>query len=479
MKTFTCSIYLMILPVFLFLGQLAVAQDYKALSTDGEYFFHNPANNSMIAIRIDSTKIVVNDVYYYNFKQIRHKDYNCAIPNGSSWLGDPVVENPDGTFLFRNIDPEYGNQTDSIFIKSKAGLNQSWVLYRYPQYSDYIEAQVTALQNSTFLGIVDSVKVISLQHKDASGQLVQDELNGQQLKLSKHHGLIRLPKFDEFPTYAYFYDIAGMTNPPAGNVNPDIRSVFDFEPGDEIHTHYLSSSFGPFSSTEINSIKKITGKSISPLNDWISYKYDICWQKTLITSPDLNPQYESGQQQVNDTIWFNSSLAFELSKEPDEAIINPAPGWMYTSSGLLKLGRSAKFLDYNYPFSPPIPGEDCWNMVMVDGCCNPYYITGLGGPYYDCPSYLFWYTDILEIVFYKKGSETWGTPFDCDSLLQVGLPELPHNQQLSIYPNPTSGEISISVPADLNFPLWLDVFDLSGRRVAGFRQDKVSQTYDI
>lgn len=455
------------------------AQDYKALKTDASYYFYNSNANDIIAIKIDSIVISSNDIMYFNFPQIRPTDNSfCYISNGASWLGDPVIEKPGGIFLFRTVDALNGSRTDTLVIKSQATLNEEWKFSDFPLTADHIDAQVTAIVNMTFLGLVDSVKIISLTRKDVSGMVVPDAINGEEIRISKNYGLIRLPKFDDFNNYMRFYEITGKTNPATGNINPDINNIFDFEVGDEIHTRFFSNAYNYSTSTEIWTIKRVTGKSTSLTNEWKAYKYDICFLKIFKSSPDWIPQYETEHQSTDDTIFLNSDFAFELAKEPNQTYNEPGSGWMLGTTAVLKFQRSAKFLNYNYPFSQSYP-DSCWSMVMVDGGCDPYYIKGLGGPYYDCPPIILWYTYIQEIVYYKKGSETWGTPLSCDSLQSVGIEEHPLIKTITIYPNPSYGTITVSIPENLQTPCKLEIFDISGRLSKIIEIEQRSKSFDI
>lgn len=442
----------------------APAQNYEAIKTDASYYFYHSGSNDLIAMKIDSVAVSGNDILYFNFPQIRPTENSfCYTPDGASWLGDPVIEKPGGIFLFKTVDQTYGNQTDTLVIKTQAALNETWKFSGFPFTNDHVEAQVSSVENMTFLGLTDSVKIITLTRRDASGILVSDAINGEQIRLSKNYGLIRLPKFDDFNDYRRFYEITGKTNPSTGYTNPDLNTIFDFEVGDEIHTHYYSNWFNYSASTEIWTIKRVTGKSISPTNNWKSYKYDICFLKILKSAPEWVPEHETGHQSADDTIFLNSEFAVELAKEPNQTYLDPGSKWIMGTTAFLKLQRTAKYLNYNNPFASSSPEDSCWSLVMVDGGCDPYYITGLGGPYYDCPSNVYWYNYIQEIVYYQKGSETWGTPLNCDSLLQVGIDDIPATQKVNIYPNPTAGQVTVSIPVTVEIPCEIQVSDFSGR----------------
>jgi len=454
------------------------AQYFKAIKADAEYCFRDTIYNEIQTYKIDTTIYLNGDVYYYNFKQIRPTSTPyCYTPDGSSWLGDPVIEKPDGTFLFRNVDYNSGELTDTIFIKTQATLNQKWHLYNYPGNSDYLEAEVTSIQNETCIGIFESVKTFTLTRKNSTGSVVPDYINGQEIKLSKHFGLTRLPKFDFFPATPRFYEIIGKTNPVSGLVNPGIHEIYDFEPGDEYHTYELRYYYNYDYSEESWQIKRVLEKLVSSDDEWVCYKSDICLLNRYGHAGDYT--YSNYHSIHIDTIYFNSELANGLSKQPSESIVT-LPSSYYTMSfeydGFIKYGKFAKYLNQaNELYLPQANG--CWKSYNIEFPCEPIYIQGLGGPYYDCPS-MFYDASFLELVYYKKGNETWGNPLSCDSLLTVGLKDLTRSHSLTVSPNPTNGIISVTVPEGKQSGRF-ELFDLSGRMVAGFNQKQEIEQFDI
>lgn len=460
---------------FSFTTIIAVAQNYEAIKTDASYYFYSSIDNSLIAIRIDSVKCMNGDNYYYNFHQIRPTEVGgCYTRLGSSWLGDPIIEKPGGKFVFRKINSENGIPYDSIFIKTRALHGDSWRLLDFSQNSEYIQGSITAVVYKEFIGLSDSVKIITLTHRDGYGQLISDPINNKELWLSKNYGLIQLPKFEKFPYLTDLYTIAGKTNPETGYINPTAREVFNFEPGDEIHTKYIEETFTSSIIITGYTVTNIITKTLSPTDDWVAYRYSGC-SLTIHEGTGFTTLYESHSFDYTDTIFYYES---PLNFEPNEAIVNTGNGWMYGSMGLLKFNRSAKLLEDDYSYNY-ILESNCWSQIYSDGLCPPYYITGLGGPYYNCLSYPYWSSDILEIIYYKKGSETWGTPLDCDSLLKVSITESPLIQKVKIYPNPTSGTIMVSIPENIQFPCTLEIFDISGRFSRAFTLNQQTQFFDL
>ncbi len=360
------------------------AQDYIAVKTGAEQLFRDALGAELIGIRIDSVVTVGNDVYYYNFRQPRPTDYGCWVTDGASWLENEIVEKQDGSFQF--IVYSFSPDSADIFtIQTKAAISQTWRFYNYHNNTDYLEASVLQLTLMNFLGLSDSVKIISLQRKDASGQLVIDPINDATILLSKYYGLIRLPKFDDFNSFPRFFEIAGMTNPVTGIVIPTFHDIYSYDIGDEFHTIYslLTSTYERLT---VSTIRVVTGKEVYTSGDSIKYTYHECKSVTHDYSPVDSTYYSNTEDAISETIRFNELDNEGMAKMPDETILSSSsvPARAYSSHMYLFNGRAKKNLDNEnlgfYYFS-----EDCWMPVVTDSCLpDQGFISGLGGPYYYC-----------------------------------------------------------------------------------------------
>lgn len=484
MKSLVKISFIILSVSLMFSTQITDAQNYKAIITDSEHFFYDSTSRNIISIRIDSSKIIGNDIFYYNFKQIRLTDNGCYIIDGNSWLGDQVIEKPDGTFVFTVYPFSPPDSAHTYRILTRSGLNQTWHFYDFHPVNDYVEAKLTEIKYMSFLNLTDSVRVVSLTRKNAAGQIIESPVNTQKLLISKNHGLIKLVKFDEIPYYEMyqFFDLVGKTNPENGINNVKTMQIYDFEPGDEFHTVFFERSYiSPNTATKISTISRILERINYPSGDSVSYRIEQCQSSSWLNTGT----WYASEHRFDTIIQTYSPLKTpEFETLPLETVVSASfNGWAtYTSMGFMVTDTQIPI--YDILFKAILPNAfwtnngGCWGQIIFDGCYYPdYYFKGLGGPYYDCGEPAWGPEN--ELVYYKKGPITWGTPLVCDSLLQVGLPEMPHDQQLSIYPNPTSGEISISVPAGFHFPCVLNIFDLSGRKVVGFTMEQAIQSFDI
>jgi len=97
--------------------------------------------------------------------------------------------------------------------------------------------------------------------------------------------------------------------------------------------------------------------------------------------------------------------------------------------------------------------DSCWHVLLVDGATNNSYIKSLGGPYF---SYTGFYMDSHDrtLVYYKKGSTTWGVP-----LVISGVNQPKAESNITVLPNPTIDKISIN---NLTETCTFELLDLKG-----------------
>ncbi len=486
-----CLIRFLNIPILLFAlicAENISAQNYEAVKANAEYFFKDSINQDILAIRIDTVFKDENDIIFGNFKQIRPTDYGCFNIKGSSWIGDPVKEMPDGTFVFGVYEEGTRDSSDTYRILTCSKLNDAWIFYSFHYSTEHIEAQVTEIKQMKFIGITDSVKVISLTRKNALGEIVPNPLNTQKILLSKNYGLIRLPKFDDFRSRvpnSPFYEIAGKTNPETGITNLKTMQIYDFQPGDEFHIIHTEKYFysSPYPDEIISSISRILERINYPTNDSVSYKIERCELRSLRTS-DKEATFSYSTK--TDIQTFSSAAKPELETEPLESVQSPRYGNSVTSSGMGVLNDS-KLAFNKIPYKVITPyymfqelSYNCFQQMLIDDFFFRvnYYFKGLGGPYtYFNGSGWGENSDILK--YYKKGSETWGTPLKCDSLMEVGIPEYQLNRKIRIFPNPNSGTVNISIPVGIMLPCKLGIIDLSGKINRSFTMNLQSQSFDL
>ena len=227
------------------------AQNYQCLQAGVKHFFTN-GNGYLRGIRIDSVRTYTDSVIYYPFHTLRKgvDPFTSPVPdhNGGSWLGKKVIALPDGTTLFANI------WKDTVVIRTHANVGESWVFYSDTS-NQYYTATVTGNGTMSVLGVLDSVKTLTIQAYMAGVLNPADQLNNLKILLSKNHGFVQAFDLYTFPYHFggwvdYFYQKAtngslyngywsGISFSSAAQFNlvnfynPEQREVYDFNSGDE------------------------------------------------------------------------------------------------------------------------------------------------------------------------------------------------------------------------------------------------------
>lgn len=158
-------------------------------------------------MRIDSIRSSGDTIFYYPYHTPRA---SASIGGGrldmkgSSWMGAEIMQLKDGMYLFFN---HWG---DTVAIQSQAQLNDRWVIH-HDTNDIYYEAEVTAVDTITVLGVSDSVKTITITAYDKNGANTTASANGMQFMLSKRHGFYKVIDIYFFPYHfpgddsAWFY----------------------------------------------------------------------------------------------------------------------------------------------------------------------------------------------------------------------------------------------------------------------------------
>jgi hypothetical protein len=435
------------------------AQNYQLIyPTQEKHFDH--IDNSLVSnlptiesIRIDSIATSGNNTYYHNHQILSQTAYtgNCQITiNDSSWIGYQIITKPNGDYLFFN------RSEDSIVIKTAANLNNSWVLYTFPN-NDYIEASVVSIDNALILGTMDSLKTIVLQAKDNSNNNISHPFNNKEIRFSKNQGLVDFYNMTNFPLDTNVYNLVGASNPNMGIVNLTAAEIFDYDIGDELHIDdYFRSSFNPWE-YDITHIRRIIlDKVVSSNQDTLSYTIERCQNRYINMSATPNPDTTITLDTITEVIVLSEQTRFnQLSNEICSDSLSYSIFSMHP-----QLNKRTKRMNIEYYRT----GMDCWSIYV--GFFPPYhdYIEGLGGGYYNNP-YTAVGSDYYELVYYNKGGTTWGTPLniDCNTNTSISKVENEENN-ISVHPNPASNYTTITIQKFLSNEDWsFTLYDITGK----------------
>lgn len=414
-------------------------------------------------IRIDSVKFDTDSVLY-PMPNIQQVDYSCFIPKGNSWIGKKVIIQGKGINLFFN------NEKDTIRINTLAGVNHHWTVFEMKD-SIKVIAEVLSAGIQTILGEADSVKTIGFQVYEKNILATHHPLSGKTLVLSKNCGFVKTMNFKEFPEdrdFTYEEDLRdlnliGLTNPDLGLQNLTWLGVYDFQKGDELHILKESCNWSDipgYSYTRKTRLKYLERKESK---DTVFYKVE---------------KEESILRRIER--WDSTSYSYTLDTITEfylpDTLFDKLPGEPIYLDNMVYANTISKedafVKKYNsIPIIDIYPNDSCWYYMIFDGGGPGYYIKGLGGYYYE-------WSDIISggsntLVYYKKGSKTWGTPF-----IFTNVESIEKANELNVYPNPASDFIIIKKRSEEAEKYIISLTDMQGREV--FRKEiSISNIYRL
>jgi hypothetical protein len=451
MKALICNI-IVILLFFLLTVELP-AQNYRTVNSDRTGFFMN--EYEITSLRIDSVKAIGDDTVYFPMKNIQeiYTEWECFSPYAPSWIGEKVIIGSDGTNIFFN------RINDSIRIKTGAKKGEEWLCY-ISEGSLKIYAKVTDCGTKSFIGVVDSVKTITFEAYNKYDKQIEHAINDKEIILSKNHGFVKTLNFFFFPDFegSYFYydhlqelSLCGLTNPQIGIDNLTWKEVYDFDVGDEIHTFYEYYCMPePDGYDVFKDILKYIKKEIQGDNIFYTIERRQRKETHLEGNVDVVVTHDTIGRLITDNSIFNVL--------PDEPVITDYEAYSYSMNITGCNGRLSKS-EPSYQEIIYLAWDSCWSYTNVEGFDPIYtYIEGLGGPYYSAESYWCIGSNLeRSLKYYKKGGETWGTPYVISDLEEINT-----EPYFELYPNPVTDRLFIKTTPE-NIPYTFSLWDLSGK----------------
>ena len=454
MKTFLISLVVEVI----FVPSL-FSQNYECLKDDGIYYYKRliaepgGGQNPIRAYRIDSIGTVGNDMMLYTQKEIIDRapgdPAGCWDPDAGSWIGDVRVT-PEGDYYFysdgyvyNNLSLTYTHIHETMLIKSRAGIGDSWTFYSNDTVGIYAIAEVTGIDTMSFLEVTDSVKFISV-YRASDNELLFT------LKLSKNYGLIRILNFRDFFPEGFYpfntyddryetYELSGMEGNGSGVHKLTRGEVYDFNVGDEFDVFAEEDDDQGNLLAFIYYINIILDKSFSSDQDTVYYTIDslswaLTYEGTIISHDTIERKYFNLQQELPD----DQYLPFETRYYDDNDV-------SYFSMYSFYNERIHIYDQWEYYTSQE--DDSCfYSIFLLNGSRTPALV--LTESINGCGSY---YTELTPdgnfcvycslLMYYCKGEEEWGDPLDPP----VGIEEnkdIAH--LLRLYPNPANDIINVS-----------------------------------
>ncbi|MBO9703765.1 MAG: T9SS type A sorting domain-containing protein [Sporocytophaga sp.] len=423
-------------------------------------------SGDFIPVSIERKEVVATDTIYYNYNVFRRNKNNseygdpCYLTNkGWAWTGKKILMTEGQKEVYINI------HDDSLVFRKYANVNDTWIFYNSDE--NHFVATVTKKEPETFsiygTSVTDSVMSISISFKkNSDNSSLEHPFNGKEWKVSKSYGFIKAYDLLNFPLDTNTLTLAGFEN--VGVKNLTVADVFNFEEGDIMHVRdYIEGYYYK----ERKVVQRILSKSLN--SDNVIYNVEISDNVSQRTQ-----QGETFSASVDTVMW---KFYFQSSYEHlNELPCKPLPGnaaaytYQYIHKSTTLMAKSLDDLSFYSPAS-----DTCYEAVIDGSPRDVLFIEGLGGPYYSAyiDNYLFPTTEGLQLVYYKKGSKEWGTPYN----LVLGIYANKLNVAISLSPNPTTDRIKVSSEGILNTSY--KIYNIEGREMLNGNFLSTEESIDV
>jgi len=462
--------------IAIFICFVANAQNYNCLQSGVKHYFTN-ADGYLRGIRIDSVRTNGSDTIYYPYHTPRISyipiiSSTISATQQGSWLGEKVIQKPDGTFLFDNL-------WDTVIIKSQAHLGTTWTMYNDTGIFSYT-ATVTSIDTMTVLGLLDSIKRITITALRNGRTDTVDPVNNFQIVLSKNYGFVQAIDLYTFPYHRpdsisfqppasygtagfdYFLDNLlgnlGNCDLCLPDIEPDtINSVFhlfpfryptnldlyNFAAGDVYESEHLMTPItGPYYFNNI-----ILDSIINVVRTPYTVTYTV-HESSIYQTPITN----SGGSIIGQNSLYSSGVTT----------------WTYDTTTLIDpntMPEEANYLLHYFPHAPnicdspaeyivdlPIGLEYGYNGINpVSSYNTKTYAIGYGyAQLSSLVAYSFVSEDYGYDYIYKNGSSCYGSYTRVVNAVNNTL--LP-TREVQIFPNPANNELTIKTTSTLLYTI--------------------------
>ncbi len=324
-------------------------------------------------------------------------------------LGRNIEKLSNGWFRF------YTAAGDTILLNTGAVVNGTWKFINLPQ-NGRLMATCTSIQPETFLGVTDTVKTFTFQAKDAGGANIAHYFNGKTIRLSRRFGLVQFYDLYRMPESTDLYTLEGRSQPAIGFQGLTWHDVYDYNIGDVFHIkkHDNYQLTSQHYTDDYYTIKTVTAKQVAVGGGTVTYTFDYCKATTGFSfSQGYVTSYSIGNMQESYP-YTNQPAGNSSGTVP--CIFNTSGTQFYTTLQGIGLEHPATGEKYNYYAC-------CWmeNPAYSSHIYEEEFTRGVGRNHWKQWTLYNWevYYDYEDLVYFKKGSEEWGTPIyiDCNTMI--------------------------------------------------------------
>jgi len=440
---------------------LVYGQDWQCFKFGITSNYSNQAGDFR-TVHFDSTSTGNGFTYFINFESLVKTTGlilwdQCYIP-GPSWIGKYMMTDGFGNNYF------FTSTEDTICIRTDASAGDSWVFAGND--SIQIVAYISTEDISIILGEPDSTKTICFQSYNNEGETIFNPFDLKVLKLSKNHGLVNSIDFYNFSfNNPYIYNLAGISEPLLGLQNLTSKEVFDFSPGDVFHiedkywywlgvtnlhwsvNRILESNWAPSGDSVKYSIARFIRKiAYSPGGPYIWYINDTINQTYIFDQLEyINSYPEKVSYTEYDTGYFsgiNNMHQSSTNKYNFRRVKSSLRGWWHY---------------YNCIIHPLYQEE---MKYFIDGCGEYYSKYYSDNGYHPSGS-------SSELLYFSKGTDTWGIPFDTSTWNTTfsDSDSVSTQDQIVLYPNPAGDRVTIEISSfDNSSSYCMKIYAVAGNK---------------
>lgn len=341
---------------------------------------------------------------------------------------------------------------DSLALKTISQPGDQWILTSFTN-GNHIRAQVVSNTQDTILGIADTIKHISLQMEDSLNNQIAHPVNFLFFEISEKFGLYQLPYLRNFPDSSLMYLLAGIDGGmQAGSRRPLPETIYNYDVGDKFHFvhNWFTLNYGHWDYT----MRTVLSKSVQPFGVIYTY-FD---SSLYITEGFMVRTEQLFAGTVFENIGFdtwNCSQVFNAMPLLQNG--NTYQTWQTYSCGNRMAVSIQNCVEWASMYGITLSSGGCGGCIRF----NSTFAEGLGEvSHYNFDSQ-FSYPDNFDLLYYKKHTDSCGTPLDY-SLLVDAIPEF---SPFSIhpFPNPFSSHLHLTLPGAEHGNLSL--LDCTGKEV--------------
>ncbi len=433
---------------------LLIAQNYNNICSSGPTFFKKRNTTLVKVFKATSFSIpAVGDTIFNAFRAIRDTAAECMDTTKGSIFGKKIYAAQDGIFYFFN------KVNDTVYIRTKAQLNDTWKLVNIST-TTFLEAKVISVGSDSVISVIDEVKKVEITAKRNDGSVLSSPWNGKYFKMSKKYGLSETFDMVNIPYDTTKYILVGKLKPVIGIQDFGWKDVYNFSIGDQFHFSGYLNSVTSGQNTTWKEIQTVFSKTTyGSNNDSVLYRIDRC--KSTLTQPGNNHVYihDTLNVKYRFAIMANDSTIWRYSDQFVRQNINASQYDRYMKTYNNRVTK--RVADDKYRFI-----NNCFTIPFGGGSLTLGYTEGLGLSEYF--SYDSESNEYNKLVYFKKGSESWGVPVGYECTPYLSTNELPQliTPQVRLVPNPmkTSTEIMIEGVSNTD-GLQFTLFNAVGKKV--------------